>query len=166
MNLEAEEAFAGVVFFVLIDKIDAFLAVEPGLDVVAFATDLDGIPFVPFEELSALLGELCTLFLVAFVWVKPAAASFVVETSGLAGALTKKLGDWAGDTALQAINSMKGRLEAMLGGNKVAAFASTALDEAKAKLEKMARAQKLEHLKDEKNKEVLVGCFISYPNPT
>ena len=57
VDLEAEEAFGGEVFFVGVGEVGAEFAIEPSLQVVALTLDDDGVPVVPFEELFALGGE-------------------------------------------------------------------------------------------------------------
>ena len=67
MDLESEKPFTGIVLGIGIYKINAFLAVEPSLNMVTLAADNDGIPFLPLEELVSLRGELCALLFIFFV---------------------------------------------------------------------------------------------------
>ena len=86
MDLETKKAFAGVVLWVFIDKINTFFTLEPGLDVIVFTADLDGIPRVPFKEFGALSCEFCAVLLIAFLREKPFTASFI-KKSGSPGAV-------------------------------------------------------------------------------
>ena len=80
MNLESEESFTGIVLGIGVLEIDTLFAIEPCLDVVALATDHDGVPFCPLKEFLALGGEFCALLLVLFIWEEPSTSCFIVET--------------------------------------------------------------------------------------
>ncbi len=82
MDLKSEEAFSGVVLFVVISIVYTLFSIEPSLDVVVFASDGYGVPVVPFEDDVTLFCELICLFFVMFCFGReePASSGFVVKS--------------------------------------------------------------------------------------
>ena len=83
MHLEGEEAFERGVFFIGVREVGAGFAVQPSLEMISFASNHDGVPVIPFEELLALSCEgIFDFFAGIFVRIQPAAAGFVEDSSG------------------------------------------------------------------------------------
>ena len=81
MDLEREEAFECCIFRIIVGEVDAWGAVEPGFNVVAFATNHNHVPIVPLESRLALSRKCIAGVGVSLFWKQLVPAGFIVQSA-------------------------------------------------------------------------------------